>query len=722
MLLNSGDVFAGFTIERLLGEGGMGAVYLARHPRLGKLTALKLLKPELFADAAIRTRFEREADLAAALDHPGIVTVYDRGAEGEHLWMCMQYIDGADAGTVNSLTLPPEKAVQIISGVADALDYAHGMGVLHRDVKPSNILLARANTGQGERVFLTDFGLARLRAETVRLTQTGMFTATLAFASPEQMTGGDMDGRSDQYSLACALYWLLTGMAPFDSPNPADIIHGNLQLAPPPLAVKRRGLPPGLDPVLAKAMAKQPGHRYRTCVEFAAAADRALTTPAPAYPPVTERTGPTAAYPGPAVGFPAVQPVPVPAPGGPPGGYPPEARHPGGVPSGSPGGPSVEQTGSSAFGPAGIPQPAGAPPGPPRTASVEQTGAVPARADGTVRPGDIDQTGAQPTVAITRPAPSANRPGPAVEQTGGFAAVPVGAEHTGGIPVQARPQSETDAGQPPGSGYLAESLENTGAGTARHGGYPPSPPAYTGPAPTGGYPASPVRRSRAPWIAAAILVPLIVVAVIVAAVLVVVKSAGSGSDSAPAAAQPSTLESESTETTDPGDSPGGEPGDRTRRLFPALLPQGSELDGIGYQNSRCGAYEPGEQIPVLPDVPVFDEILESRPWEAIWDCRQPQLQPTRMDYTIITYPDAETAREVVAGLPPHDSVSGGKDGEPYTAHFWDDTGDRGRFTVNMLVAFGSGVDSPRSNSLLFVRKWGSTARQDIEEWWADAPL
>lgn len=278
-MLNSGDVFAGFAIERLLGQGGMGSVYLARHPRLGKPTALKLLNRELFADAAVRTRFEREADLAARLDHPGIVAVYDRGAEGDQLWMCMQYIDGADAGTVNPLTLPPEKAVQIIEGVAEALDYAHGMGVLHRDVKPANILLARAKDGQGERVFLTDFGLARLRAETTRLTQTGMFTATLAFASPEQMTGGELDPRSDQYSLACALYWLLTGMAPFDSPNPADIIHGNLQLAPPPLAVKRPGLPSGLDAVVARAMAKHPSHRFANCAEFAAAARQALNTP-----------------------------------------------------------------------------------------------------------------------------------------------------------------------------------------------------------------------------------------------------------------------------------------------------------------------------------------------------------------------------------------------------------------------------------------------------------
>ncbi|WP_342217075.1 serine/threonine-protein kinase [Nocardia cyriacigeorgica] len=291
-MLNSGDVFAGFTIERLLGQGGMGSVYLARHPRLDKQTALKLLNRDLFADASVRARFEREADLAAQLDHPSIVAVYDRGTEADQQWISMQYVDGADASSVNALTLPPERAVQIIEGVADALDYAHGIGVLHRDVKPGNILLARSSAGHGERVFLTDFGLARLRAQTTQLTQHGMFTATLAFASPEQMTGSELDGRSDQYSLACTLYWLLTGMAPFDSPNPADIIHGNLQLAAPPLAVKRRGLPLSLDAVLGVAMAKHPSQRFGTCVEFAAAARHALSNPG--YQPVPARSAPPA--------------------------------------------------------------------------------------------------------------------------------------------------------------------------------------------------------------------------------------------------------------------------------------------------------------------------------------------------------------------------------------------------------------------------------------------
>ncbi|MFF2086168.1 protein kinase [Nocardia sp. NPDC058176] len=343
-MLESGEVFAGFTIERLLGQGGMGTVYLARHPRLDRLTALKLLNRDLFADERIRARFEREADLAAGLDHPGIVTVYDRGTEGEQLWISMQYVDGVDGATVDPMTLPPERAVQIIEGVADALDFAHERGVLHRDVKPANILLARSSGGQGERVFLTDFGIARLRADSTHLTQQGMFTATLAYASPEQMTGAELDHRSDQYSLACALYWLFTGVAPFDSPDPNEIIRGTLYLGPPPLALRRPGLPPVMDAVLAAAMAKHPAARFDSCTAFAKAARQALTSttppvlprpvpnPAPPYPPQQ----PAPAGPFPPQGHPApAYPAP-PIPPAPQGNWQPQAPRPPAVPSSPP--------------------------------------------------------------------------------------------------------------------------------------------------------------------------------------------------------------------------------------------------------------------------------------------------------------------------------------------------------------------------------------------------
>ncbi|WP_446221543.1 serine/threonine-protein kinase [Nocardia sp. IBHARD005] len=273
-MLTTGDVFAGYAIERQLGRGGMGSVYLARHPRLPRQTALKLLNQELFADNEIRARFEREADLAAQLEHPNIVTVYDRGVDDGRLWISMQFVDGVDAATIEH-PVRADRALHIIEATAAALDHAHRNGVLHRDVKPANILLA--DTDGKERVLLTDFGIARPRDDVHHLTQTGSFTATLAYAAPEQLTGAHLDHRADQYSLACTLYSLLTGVAPFEATNPVQVIQGHLQSPPPSLRRRRPDLPAALDAVLARALSKRAADRFDSCAEFAAAARRALS-------------------------------------------------------------------------------------------------------------------------------------------------------------------------------------------------------------------------------------------------------------------------------------------------------------------------------------------------------------------------------------------------------------------------------------------------------------
>ncbi|MFI8972685.1 ADP-ribosylglycohydrolase family protein [Nocardia asteroides] len=273
-MMRRGDVFAGFVVERELGRGGMGAVYAARDRRLPRLTALKLMHRDLFADHEIRTRFEREADLVAQLDHPNIITVYDRGLDEERLWIAMQFVDGVDAAAVPTAQLGTDRIAQILAQTASALDYAHRQGVLHRDVKPANILLSRtAGVGAGfdERVVLTDFGIAKLLDDTGGLTRTGQFTATIAYASPEQLSSAPLDHRGDQYSLACTVFRLLTGTGPFDAPNPATVMLGHLNAVPPRASTHRAAVPPAVDAVLAKAMAKEPARRFASCSDFAAA-------------------------------------------------------------------------------------------------------------------------------------------------------------------------------------------------------------------------------------------------------------------------------------------------------------------------------------------------------------------------------------------------------------------------------------------------------------------
>ncbi|MEU7768545.1 serine/threonine-protein kinase [Nocardia sp. NPDC049190] len=275
-MLQNGDVFAGYVVKRVLGLGGMGTVYLAQHPRLPRLTALKLLNRELYSDVDSRRRFEREADLVARLDHPNIVTVYDRGAEDRQLWISMQYVPGADASRADVNVLAPGRAVQIATDTAAALDFAHANQVLHRDVKPANILLAKAPIGQQERVLLTDFGIAGVRGADPTIDSSGSITATLAFGAPEQLTGQPLDDRADQYSLACTLFWMLTGTAPYPAATPMDVVNSHIYAPIPLLSRVRPGLPAALDPVLARAMAKRPADRFASCAEFAAAARRAL--------------------------------------------------------------------------------------------------------------------------------------------------------------------------------------------------------------------------------------------------------------------------------------------------------------------------------------------------------------------------------------------------------------------------------------------------------------
>jgi serine/threonine protein kinase, bacterial len=273
MPLNAGDVFAGYTIVRLLGSGGMGEVYLAQHPRLPRRDALKVLPASLTADREFRQRFSREADIAAELWHPHIVGIHDRGEFEGQLWLSMDYVEGTDAAELLRSQypsgMPTGDVFEIVSAVADALDYAHLRGLLHRDVKPANILLADADP-QGRRILLADFGIAREIGDISGLTATNMVVGTTAYSAPEQLMGADLDARVDQYALGCTAFHLLTGAAPFQNSNPAVVISQHLS-APPPQIGERRPELAELNAVIAKALAKDASDRYPSCSDFATA-------------------------------------------------------------------------------------------------------------------------------------------------------------------------------------------------------------------------------------------------------------------------------------------------------------------------------------------------------------------------------------------------------------------------------------------------------------------
>lgn len=286
--LAPGSEFAGYRIDRLLGAGGMGAVYAAHHPRLPRLVALKLLHSSFSSDPLFRSRFEREAEMAGRLDHPNIVAIHDRGRHEDQLWIGMQYVDGHDAATiVSDGPLAGERALHIARETAAALDYAHAEGLLHRDVKPANILL-RARTSPPQ-VLLTDFGIAKAGNEMSSLTETGTLLATLHYAAPEQLHAGNLGPFTDQYALACTLFHLLSGRPPYDGGAPGAVITGHLMYPVPRISERRPDLPRAFDAVFERAMSKDPEYRFPNCSAMVAAATAALSgptdrPPAPPYP------------------------------------------------------------------------------------------------------------------------------------------------------------------------------------------------------------------------------------------------------------------------------------------------------------------------------------------------------------------------------------------------------------------------------------------------------
>src|SRR5215204_2803977 len=273
-----GRVVAGYQIHERIGRGGMGLVYRAEHINLRRRAAIKIIAPELAESSGFRERFNREARIAAALQHPNIVTVYDAGEEDGLLYLAMQYIEGSDLSAVlrTQGRLRPYRAIDVCRQVASALDAAHGQGLIHRDVKPANVLI------EGRTAFLTDFGLTkRMDGTHTELTRAGDVVGTIHYVAPEQIEGNQVSARSDVYSLGCLLYHCLAGQVPFARETDVAVIYAHLSEEPTKLVDVRPDLPEGLDAVVAKAMDKSPDRRFPSCGDMISAARAVLDAAGP---------------------------------------------------------------------------------------------------------------------------------------------------------------------------------------------------------------------------------------------------------------------------------------------------------------------------------------------------------------------------------------------------------------------------------------------------------
>ncbi|MEV0253343.1 serine/threonine-protein kinase [Streptomyces sp. NPDC050732] len=269
-----GQRIADYRVEGEIGRGGMAVVYRARDLRLDRTVALKLLAPELARNDTFRRRFTHESRVAAAIEHPHIVPVFEAGETEGVLYIAMRYVPGSDLRHLldRGGPLSVTAALRIATQIASALDAAHDHGLVHRDVKPGNILIAKGtDSDHPEHAYLTDFGLTKKSLSLTGFTTVGQFVGTLDYVAPEQISGRPVDGRCDVYSLACVVYETMAGGPPFQRDDDIALLWAHQYDRPPRLTEKRPGVAPGLDGILAKALAKSPEDRYGSCLELAAA-------------------------------------------------------------------------------------------------------------------------------------------------------------------------------------------------------------------------------------------------------------------------------------------------------------------------------------------------------------------------------------------------------------------------------------------------------------------
>jgi serine/threonine protein kinase len=273
-----GEEFAGYRLRGVLGRGGMSVVFEAENPRLGSVVALKVLAPELAADDLFRARFLQESRIAASLNHPHVIPIFDTGPCDGLLYIAMRYVAGRDLRAVlrERERIPPEQALMLIAQAGRALDAAHRRGLVHRDVKPANILIERVAEDEPEHVYLADFGITKQGRSQSGLTATGQFVGTIDYIAPEQVQGKSVDGRADIYSLGCVLYECITGRVPFQKDLDAAVIWAHVEEMPTAPTAIRSELPPEIDQVIARVLAKDPDDRYSTAHEFMDAARAAL--------------------------------------------------------------------------------------------------------------------------------------------------------------------------------------------------------------------------------------------------------------------------------------------------------------------------------------------------------------------------------------------------------------------------------------------------------------
>jgi serine/threonine protein kinase len=277
-------IIAGYRIEEVIGRGGMGVVYRANQLSLARPVAVKLIAAERTEDPVFRERFKAESRIAASIEHANVIPVYDAGEDDGLLFIAMRFVHGCDLGDLLARlgALTPERAVRVITQVAGALDAAHARGLVHRDVKPANVLLT---VDEPEHAYLTDFGVAMQRGSQARITRTGQWVGTLDYLSPEQIRGETVDASADVYALTALLYHCLTGETPFPRESDAAIMWAHVSAPVPTTAQALPHLPRALDEVIARGMAKNPADRYRSAGELASACARALEIVAAQIPP-----------------------------------------------------------------------------------------------------------------------------------------------------------------------------------------------------------------------------------------------------------------------------------------------------------------------------------------------------------------------------------------------------------------------------------------------------